>query len=35
MSMLKLLLAITFTVLVLTFSQDAGELVLWLPRLMK
>ena len=31
--MLKLLLAITFTVLVLTFSQDAGELVLWLPGL--
>ena len=31
--MLKLLLAITFTVLVLTFSQDAGELALWLPGL--
>ena len=31
--MLKLLLAITFTVLVVTFSQDAGELVLWLPGL--
>lgn len=31
--MLKLLLAITFTALVMVFSQDVGELVLWLPGL--
>lgn len=31
--MLKILLAITFTVLVIAFSSDVGELVLWLPGL--